>query len=476
MLADVEEECKIKNLSEPTNRQIVQLRNDLSELSANAAEDCGNGSEPSGQLNGAFSDTHRSGWSDDTPELSSGDVTTSSSEVSNVNFPQFAFLQAAFPHIETAKLRAVIIAVGDPDGSADMEDVIEEVLNREYRRECQERGIDVDTLLDDRPKSKPRVEYLAPTKKKKGMTLVINDIRQQHHYSSLNGLQGFSAPDPWTHSMSLSTYLATLIPSYNANHFQSAFHDPQHSSPCKALRYTLQKINDNLYPGNDELSERETQYLFGMFDALRATPDYETMSVEQRDQLLSDARLALRATGGVPDQAWELVSILLDLDHGLDVGIYHSPPVTPSSPTLASPTSPTRKSRPSVSQWATSGSTAPSPIIPTPKNNDLDGEWNYIPVRPRNRPNYLGASIPAYDPNRKARIKGARNGFGKGGDIGELGPMQRIAELHKNRNQILREATRYWKGGNAGNRRGEVAQYFAERVGRPIPSMRMRQH
>ena len=465
----MEEECKTNNLSKPTNQQIVQLQNTLSELSAHAAEDLGDGSDARGQLNGALSDTTRSAWSsEDTPELSSGDTTTSSSEASNINLLQFAFLQTAFPHVEAAKLRTIIVAVGGPDGSADMEDVIEEVLNREYLRECEERGIDVDNLLDDRPGNKPKVEYATPTKKKKRTKLVINDIRQQHHLSSPNGPRGPPGPDPWTQSMSLSTYLATLIPSYNANHFQSAFHDPQYSSPSKALRHTLQKINVRLYPGNDELSEQETQYLFDLFDALRALPAYETMNIGQRDQLLSDARLALRATGGAPDLAWELVSTLLDLDD-LDIGIYHSTPTTPLSPTFTSPTSPTSptpKSRPSSSQWVTNGSIMPSPITPIPKSDDVSGEWNYIPVRPRNGPHYLAASIPAYDPNRKARIKGTGNGFGKGGkgDVGELGPMQRIAQLRRDRNRILREATRYWKGGNAGNRGGEVAQYFAQRV------------
>ena len=429
-------------------------------------EDFGDGCDPNSQTAGVFSDTPRSAWSsDDTPDWSSGDVTTSSSDVSNINFPQFAFLQAAFPHIDAAKLRAVTIAVGGPDGYADMDDVIEEVLNREYQGECQERGIDVDTLLDGHPKSKPRVESVTSGKKKKGMKLVINDVRQHHHFSSTNGFKG--SPNPWAQSMSLSIQLATLIPSRDPNHFQSAFHDSQHSSPCQALRHTLQKINDSLYPGNDELSEQETQYLFGLFDALRASPIYETMTIGQRDRLLSDARLALRATNGKPDLAWDLVLILLELERNLDIGIYHSVPATPLSPTLMSPTSPTPKSRPSSSQWVTSGSPMTSPISPTPKNDDLSGDWNYVPERPKNGPRYLANSIPAYDPNRKARIKGTGNGFGKGGkgDVGELSSMQRIAQLHKNRNQMLREASRYWRGGNGGNGKGEVAQYFAERVG-----------
>lgn len=190
------------------------------------------------------------------------------------------------------------------------------------------------------------------------------------------------------------------------------------------------------------------------------------MCAEQRDQLLSDARLALRATGGNPNAAWELVLTLVNLDRDSDVGVYHSVPSTPLSPSLLSPTSPFPKSRPGTSQWPTTPSTTASPISPTPKDNDLGGEWNYIPERSKNGQHYLAASIPAYDPNRRARIKGTGNGFGKGGkgDVGELSPMQRIAQLHKNRNQILREATRYWKGGSHGNRGGEVAQYFAERA------------
>lgn len=465
----MEVECKANNIPKPTKEQIIQLQNTLSELSSGAGED-------SYDPNGAFSDITPSAWSsDDTPEWSSGDVTTSSSEVSNVNFPQFAFLQAAFPHVEVAKLRAIIVSVGGPDGSADMEDVIEEVLSRENRRECRERGIDVDTLLDDRPKNKPRIGSVPPAKKKKGMKLVLNDVRQQHHLSSSTGPNNSTPPNPWAQSISLSTYLATLIPSSNENEFQSAFHNPQHSSPCKALRHTLQKINARLYPGNDELSEQETLYLFELFDALRASPNYETMDAEQRDQLLSDARLALRATGGNPNSAWELVITLLDLYRDLDVGIYHSVPTTPLSPTLLSPTSPHPKPRSSASQWA-SGSTTVSHITPTPKNGDLSGDWNYIPEKPKNGPRYLAASIPAYDPNRKARVKGAGNGFGKGGkgDIGELESMRRIAQLHKGRNRVLREATRYWKGGNAGNRGGEVAQYFAERVCYTISPMKTR--
>ena len=418
MLFEVEEECNANGAPKPTRQQVIHLQNTLSQLSAGATEASADGGDPDGQLNRAFSDATRSTLSsDDAPEWSSGDVTTSSSEVSNINFPQFDFLQAAFPHIEPAKLRSVIVAVGGPDGSADMEDVVEEVLNRENRRECQERGVDVDTLLYDRPKDKPRVGKVPPVKKKKGTKLVINDIRQQHHLSNPSSPKSF-IPHPWVQTMSLSTHLATLIPSCNADRFQSAFHDPQHSSPSKAIRHILQKTNTRLDSGEGEFSEQETAYLFELFDTLRAAPAYENMTVEQQDQLLSDARLALRATGGVPDSAWELVSTLLDLDH-LDIGIYHAIPPTPSPP--------------------------------TPKK-----------------------LVPVYDPNRKAKVRGAGNEFGKGGkgDVGELDPLQRIAQLRRSRNAILREATRYWNRGNSGNRGGEVAQYFAERVGYPTSSIR----
>lgn len=468
MLADVEQECKANNTSKPAKHQIDKLQNILSELSAGATENSCDSDNPNGHLNDTFGEAPRSVWSsDDTPEWSSGDLTTSSSEGSNVNFPQFSFLQAAFPHIEAAKLRAAIVAVGGPDGSADMEDVIEEVLKRENQRECRERGINVDTLWDDRPKNKPRVGNVPPAKKKKkAIKLVINDVRQQHLLPSAKALKSPASPNPWAQTTSLSTYLATLIPSSNASQFQSAFHDPQHPSPCKALRHTLREINARRYPGDDDLSEQETKYLFELFDALRESPVYETMAAERRDQLLSDARLALRATDGSPDLAWELISTLVDLDSDLDVGIYHSAPSTPLSPTLLSPTSSRPKPRSNTSPWTSNGSTIVSPISPTIKDDDLGGEWNYIPERPKNGPHYLAASIPAYDPNLRTRVKGTGNGFGKGGkgDIGELGPMQRIAQLNRTRSQILHEATRYWRGGKSGNRGGEVAQYFAERA------------
>ena len=212
---------------------------------------------------------------------------------------------------------------------------------------------------------------------KKAKKLVINDIRK-HHSSAANSFRGSPTTDPWAQSMPLSTHLATLIPSCDANYFQSAFHDPQHSSPYKALRHALQKVNDRLHPDNDTLSEQETQHLFGMFDMLRESPVYETMNAEQRDLLLSDARLALRATNGEPDIAWDLVSILTDLKRDLDVGTYHSPPTTPMPPSLFIPKS-RLKSRSSASKRETSGSTMMSTIGPTPKDNDLGKSWNYIP-------------------------------------------------------------------------------------------------
>jgi hypothetical protein len=94
----------------------------------------------------------------------------------------------------------------------------------------------------------------------------------------------------------------------------------------------------------------------------------------------------------------------------------------------------------------------------------------------------LAAFIPAYatasgSGGKKKGVKGAGNTFGQGGkgDVGELSPTSgagdpgehssKIKESMQKRNEMLRQATWMWQRGNANNRGGEVAMYFAERVG-----------
>ena len=380
--------------------------------------------------------------------------------------------------------------------------MVKELLYQEDQRECQERDIDMRTLLDDRSQNVLGNELTSSPKnkkkkgKEKGEILFATDIRQRRRSSAAsnppavnnssaanspsvvssspatNSIRGSPAPNPWARFTSFSIRLATLIPPCSVARFQSAFHDPQHSSPGEAVRHTLQKVNDTLDHNNDKLSEQEARRLF---DTLLKSPIYETTDAGQQGQLLSDVRLALRVTEGKHDIASELVSILFDLDHGLDAGIYHSRPTTPISPMLLPSTS-LHKARPSESQRVRSGSTLTPPISPALDDNDLDGNWIHVPERSKNGPQSLTPLIPAYDQNLKAGIRGVGDRFGEGGKryITEPSRKQIVAQLYEERKQILDEATKHWKRGNARNKGGDIALCLAETVSYRVLFLMMR--
>jgi hypothetical protein len=85
--------------------------------------------------------------------------------------------------------------------------------------------------------------------------------------------------------------------------------------------------------------------------------------------------------------------------------------------------------------------------------------------------------IPAYtrDVNGVRVRSTGGNGVGKGGkgDVGELDGggwglgayRRRVGESMRKRDELLREAARMWQRGSKKTRGGEVAFYFAERVG-----------
>jgi hypothetical protein len=88
-------------------------------------------------------------------------------------------------------------------------------------------------------------------------------------------------------------------------------------------------------------------------------------------------------------------------------------------------------------------------------------------------PHPLSAHIPAYTRDVNGiKVRGAGNVYGKGGkgDVGELGQglqehRRRVGESMRKRDELLQEASRLWQKGNKKTRGGEVAFYFAERVG-----------
>ncbi|KAH9943824.1 hypothetical protein B0H21DRAFT_747733 [Amylocystis lapponica] len=424
--------------------------------------------------------------------LTSNTPTSSTSDSSSQHSfsSPLGFLQAAFPHIPNAKLRSALSVVGDSE-DVDMASVVETLLTSEYVRELEERGLDA---LDDadipadlsaqwqtvegKKKKASGITPKSAKKNKRGTTIALADIRQQHHVRPTGTGTRAAAPDPWTQLSSVASYLATLIPTHSASYFQSVFHSPEHTTPAKALRAALSSISPDPDP---DPAPGDSMMLFSMFEILSAGPTYVTLNSEERAQLLADAQLALRATHGRPDPALDIVTLLRELDTDSTSGefawgVYHN-----LAPVPASPTTPARVLR---------LPTGPPPVQPPPRTpscspvrstfsrraSESPDAWKTVPQRPSpHGPHPLAEFIPAYSPAGARRARGAGNGLGKGGmgDVGELwrssmdgggGHVGRARALMDRRREALREAGRAWQKGSSKTRGGEVALFFAERA------------
>lgn len=465
----------------PSPQQVDDLRTTLCELAAQADES---------QLS-EFSDLQLFAPTDETsstPDFYHGNTTTTSSGSDSSGSSQHSFsspvgfLQAAFPHIPTKTLTAAFANAEKDEGNVDMWGVIAGILSEESIRELEERGLDglneddeLASALHDEitweivaSKKKSGVSAQAGKRKNtRGNKITIVDIRQQQHLPAKNESR-VSAPDPWTQLSSLSAYLATLVPSHPPSFFQSYFHSPCYATPyaaiCAALRDTCKARS---------ISEEHTPIFLDLSEIL--LQDYDLLDSEQRDRFVSDVELSVRATEGRGDDAFDLVKLLRDLDSDsgsghLEMGVYH---LLPQSPTKGA---------------MRNGATlpmGPPPIQPPPppakvklkppplsqKRKPSPFQWQAIPERKvvDYGPQQLAQHIPAYNRDVNGmKVRGSGNGFGKGrkGDVGELGESQRkMTESMRKRAEALQEASRMWQRGNSKTRGGEVAFYYAEKVG-----------
>lgn len=368
-----------------------------------------------------------------------------------------------------------------------MEDVVAALLSAEAIRELAERDLAPGEEAEYASEwvavgaRKPKAAAQPRPKKAKPRTMKLVDVRQMQHAPPPARGPGSPrpAPDPWIQNTSLATRVAELVPPHPPSVFLSALHSPSYSTPAHAIRGALASLTSSPL---DDPSAEGTATLFGMLDVLTASSDYDALDAEQRDQLVSDAQLALRVSDGRPEDALELVWLLRELEEDRtaykDMGVYHSP--APSAP--GTPTSPMMGrgfvSLP-VPKPATKISNGTSAQNDLGKHKVPDTAWHAVPVRKGNRESLHAAFIPAYGHRgSNGRTRGAGNALGKGGkgDVGELsssassggggaaGARARARELRTRRDAALREASRQWARGNARSRGGEVAFYFAERA------------
>ncbi|KAF8912412.1 hypothetical protein CPB85DRAFT_1301873 [Mucidula mucida] len=235
-LADIEYD-RDGNSKTPTSFEIQSLRNNLREI-ADAAE-----------LSEQLENVEIATYTEDTastPSLYLGETATSSSNASVATTP-LGFLQAALPHIDADQLDKALDNAQKADGEMDMWDVIANILTAESIREMEERGLEG---LDDYESPVQEHAWATVTgkgsksagkkKKKRTPTIAIADIRQQHHIRP-QPVRRYTtepvgpAPDAWTQLASLSTHVASFVPSQESSFFLSHFHSPRYSSPYAAL-------------------------------------------------------------------------------------------------------------------------------------------------------------------------------------------------------------------------------------------------
>ncbi len=464
-LADIEYD-RDGNSKTPTSFEIQSLRNNLREI-ADAAE-----------LSEQLENVEIATYTEDTastPSLYLGETATSSSNASVATTP-LGFLQAALPHIDADQLDKALDNAQKADGEMDMWDVIANILTAESIREMEERGLEG---LDDYESPVQEHAWATVTgkgsksagkKKKRTPTIAIADIRQQHHIRP-QPVRRYTtepvgpAPDAWTQLASLSTHVASFVPSQESSFFLSHFHSPRYSSPYAALCTALAVIRDSMTYTPDEHIPRYLELLNIIL------PMYEHLNSEEQSRMVAEAELCIIVTRGMDDNALELVSLLRELDSDcalgyLDMGIYHSPQPSPS--TLKSfvsrlpahpppiPPPPPFKSRQNTN---TGSGNKPSPY-----------QWQAVRKRrgPDRPPPITTIHVPAYTRDVNGmKVKGSGNGHGKGGkgDVGELEMYRRrMKESLRKRDEMLREATRSWQKGTSKSHGGEVALFFAERV------------
>jgi hypothetical protein len=481
--------------SAPTEDQIEALRHQLRELASVAQAEEYQSSPYEG-------DVHQIGTSEDSssvPSLSLGEATGSSCYTTDVTDGSSAgfgtpmgFLQTALPHISVQVLRkALVDAERDRIQELDMWELIESIFTAEAVREMEERGLDGledemnALILEDKPwetvgTSQSRSSSLKTSKKVRQKKMTIVDIRQRQHArptptrTSTDAPRVESVSDPWVWVSSLSTHIATFLPSQQPEFFKSYFHSPKYSSPYDALRTALASL---VKPTSTSASDGEAQQASTTILLLEILlPEYDELDVEERSRLVSDVELCIQATQGQGDNAIELVRILRDLDSDssggkLESGIYHFKPraVEGASPQTIRP------------QQLPSGPPA-APLPPHMRKSSTvqvngsrttstnNGQWQKVPERRSTAPviHPLAMHIPAYSKdvngNKVRSSTGSRSGI-----VGSRNDMldeyrRRIQFNTQKRNEMLIEASRMWQRGSAKSRGGEVALYFAEKV------------
>jgi hypothetical protein len=450
----------------PTRRQLRGLRQTLTKLAVAAKEnhDEQTVSEASHIDDSTLSGSTLEGYSGSlsTPTTNSTSPLASprstSSSAASFSSP-LGFLRAAFPGVPSARLESVIADATCKDGwveDVDIERAVQLLLTQEYIRALEESGLD-DALEDDpTPMHNPEwltVKAKGKTKKAKTKTYTINDIRQQQRISERPHRQAphhdipprSSDVDIWTAVSSLSAQLSSLLPPHSESFFKSFFHSPESKSPAAALRRALTAITG---AEDKNATSLDATVLLCLQDILRSTPVYGEQGPEERERILSDARLCLCAVQSRHGDALDLVWLLHDLDSGelAEVPLHsrerqggHSMELSAASPSPAFG---------AIYERSFSGH---SPRRPSSRPD----EWNAVPRRkpPSNGGPHTCFILAHNDINKTPTHQ-----------LGSDKLKQQLKYLEERLTEAHMSAARAWKGANSKNLGKEVALYHVDEV------------
>ena len=446
-----------------TKRQRRKLRRILAELATGADHD-------QQLINDALlspPSTHVDGSS-----LSSGaidrrdETTTSSSIVTDVTSPlasprsssstasfssPLGFLRAAFPGVPLSHLERIITDTSCDEGSVDGVDIeraIQLLLAEEYPRDL---GEDVNSL------DVPIVKAKGKKRKDKLQTFAVNDVRQRprtnaesRQGSHLTMLQMYSDVDIWTSISSISARLAALLPPHPESFFRSFFHSQESKTPSTAVRRALTDITN---ARDCDVPPLDMTVLRTLQDILRSMSEYNELSADGQEQILSDAQLCLHAVGSQVDNTLDLVWLLRSLDAdeaaGRKTAPYHQEPHFLETFEKAQP--PTSETR--------LGPRSGRP--PGRRPSQSQDDWSVVSSRKRpTGASHHGVAILLSDDSHGT----ATDEVDLVRDEDPTRLKQRCDDLKGRLREASMLAAKAWKGGNSKNVGRQVARYHIEEV------------
>jgi hypothetical protein len=451
----------------PTRRQLRGLRQTLTKLAVAAKE---NNDELS--ISEALSGSHIDGssLSDSTLDSSGTLLSPNTDSTSPLASPRptssransfsspLGFLQTAFPGVPSGRLESVIADVTCEDGWAedvDIERAVHLLLTQEYIRALEEGGLDAleDDLTPMHSQDWLTVKAKGKMKKAKMKTYTVNDVRQQQHISERAPRQALHRDMPprsfdvdiWTAVSSVSSQLSSLLPPHPESFFKSFFHSPESKSPAAALRRALTAITN---AEEKDANPLDMSVLLSLQDILRSTPEYNEQCPEERERILSDARLCLRAVQSRHGDALDLVWLLHSLDSGEQAEVrLHSQKLQDdhSMDLPASTPSPTLEA---TYAGSFSGHRPGSPL-------SQPDEWNVVPRRkPPSTANSHAGFLPTHNDMSKMPTH----------QIGSEKLNQRLKYLEERLRETHMSAARAWKSANSKNLGKEVSLYHVDEV------------